>query len=127
MSCAAENLLMRRQGKGTFVATQCQEQVQFRFLRLAPDHPDQPTDASRRESSTAVACVRRPMWLVRWNSSPVTMVVEVRRCCTSRASRSCSMTYLAAGPPLQGPDGRAPEPMTRPDVRAFLNPNSACA
>jgi GntR family transcriptional regulator len=34
---AAENLLMRRQGKGTFVATHAEEQVQFRFLRLTPD------------------------------------------------------------------------------------------
>jgi GntR family transcriptional regulator len=34
---AAENLLVRRQGKGTFVATHAEEHVQFRFLRLAPD------------------------------------------------------------------------------------------
>jgi GntR family transcriptional regulator len=34
---AAENLLVRRQGKGTFVATHGERQVRFRFLRLAPD------------------------------------------------------------------------------------------
>ena len=34
---AAENLLLRRQGKGTFVATHAEERVQFRFLRLTPD------------------------------------------------------------------------------------------
>ena len=34
---AAENLLVRRQGRGTFVATHAEEQVQFRFLRLTPD------------------------------------------------------------------------------------------
>ena len=34
---AAENLLMRRQGKGTFVATHAEQQVQYRFLRLMPD------------------------------------------------------------------------------------------
>jgi GntR family transcriptional regulator len=34
---AAENLLLRRQGKGTFVATHGEPQVRFRFLRLAPD------------------------------------------------------------------------------------------
>lgn len=34
---AAENLLLRRQGKGTFVATHAEERVQFRFLRLMPD------------------------------------------------------------------------------------------
>ena len=34
---AAENLLVRRQGRGTFVSTHAEEQVQFRFLRLMPD------------------------------------------------------------------------------------------
>jgi GntR family transcriptional regulator len=34
---AAENLLVRRQGKGTFVATHAEEQTQYRFLRLTPD------------------------------------------------------------------------------------------
>ncbi|MBE0472914.1 GntR family transcriptional regulator [Rhodoferax sp.] len=34
---AAENLLVRRQGKGTFVATHSEQQVQFRFLKLVPD------------------------------------------------------------------------------------------
>ena len=34
---ATENLLVRRQGKGTFVATHAEEQIQYRFLRLAPE------------------------------------------------------------------------------------------
>ena len=34
---ATENLLVRRQGKGTFVATHAEEQIQYRFLRLMPD------------------------------------------------------------------------------------------
>jgi GntR family transcriptional regulator len=34
---AAENLLLRRQGKGTFVATHLEPRVRFRFLRLAPN------------------------------------------------------------------------------------------
>ena len=33
----AENLLVRRQGKGTFVATHAAAQTQYRFLRLASD------------------------------------------------------------------------------------------
>lgn len=37
---AAENLLVRRQGKGTFVATHAERQVQYRFLRLFPDNGD---------------------------------------------------------------------------------------
>jgi GntR family transcriptional regulator len=42
---AAENLVLRRQGKGTFVATHHEARAHFRFLRLMPDegvphHPD---------------------------------------------------------------------------------------
>ena len=37
---AADNLLMRRQGKGTFVATHAERQVQYRFLKLLPDVGD---------------------------------------------------------------------------------------
>lgn len=34
---AAEHMLLRRQGKGTFVATHHEARVRYRFLRLAPD------------------------------------------------------------------------------------------
>lgn len=37
---AAENLLSRRQGKGTFVATHAERQVRYRFLRLWPESGD---------------------------------------------------------------------------------------
>ncbi|CAN5787213.1 GntR family transcriptional regulator [soil metagenome] len=42
---ASENLVMRRQGKGTFVATHHEVRAQYRFLRLMPDsgephHPE---------------------------------------------------------------------------------------
>ncbi|MCS6764902.1 MAG: GntR family transcriptional regulator [Candidatus Protistobacter heckmanni] len=38
---AAENLVVRRQGKGTFVATHHEDQAQYRFLSLKPNE-DQP-------------------------------------------------------------------------------------
>jgi GntR family transcriptional regulator len=34
---AADNLLIRRQGKGTFVATHAEQHVRYRFLKLMPD------------------------------------------------------------------------------------------
>jgi GntR family transcriptional regulator len=34
---ATDNLLVRRQGKGTFVATHAEQATQYRFLRLVPD------------------------------------------------------------------------------------------
>ncbi len=37
---ASENLLVRRQGKGTFVATHAEQHVQYRFLRLFPEDGD---------------------------------------------------------------------------------------
>lgn len=37
---AAEGLLLRRQGRGTFVSTHHEERVKFRFLRLVPDAVD---------------------------------------------------------------------------------------
>jgi GntR family transcriptional regulator len=44
---AAENLVMRRQGKGTFVATHHEDRTQFRFLRLMPDD-GQPKPADKK-------------------------------------------------------------------------------
>ena len=44
---AAEHLLMRRQGKGTFVSTHHEARVRFRFLRLAPIEGE-PQPAERR-------------------------------------------------------------------------------
>jgi GntR family transcriptional regulator len=37
---ATDNLLVRRQGKGTFVATHAEAHTQYRFLRLLPDNGD---------------------------------------------------------------------------------------
>ena len=42
---AAENLLLRRQGKGTFVATHSEQQVRYRFLNLMPAAGDLTTEA----------------------------------------------------------------------------------
>ncbi len=39
---ATENVLVRRQGKGTFVATHAEQSTQFRFLRLLPDDGSPP-------------------------------------------------------------------------------------
>jgi GntR family transcriptional regulator len=44
---ATENLVVRRQGKGTFVATHAEQRTQYRFLRLTPDE-GQPAGLQRR-------------------------------------------------------------------------------
>ena len=44
---SSENLLVRRQGKGTFVATHHEAHAQFRFLRVVPDGHDPVPAVSR--------------------------------------------------------------------------------
>ncbi len=44
---AAENLVVRRQGKGTFVATHSEQTIQYRFLRLIPDAGEAPVPMRR--------------------------------------------------------------------------------
>jgi GntR family transcriptional regulator len=59
---SAENLLVRRQGKGTFVATHTEPRTQFRFLRLTPNEGEQ-----RYPESTITECrrVRAPAEVAR--------------------------------------------------------------
>jgi GntR family transcriptional regulator len=45
---AIENLVVRRQGKGTFVATHAEQKIQYRFLRLMPDDENGPRGTERR-------------------------------------------------------------------------------
>ncbi|MGS0740822.1 GntR family transcriptional regulator [Glaciimonas sp. GG7] len=59
---AAENLVIRRQGKGTFVATHHEAQAQFRFLRLMPDD-GQPKPAEK--SVIEVKRLRAPAEIAR--------------------------------------------------------------
>ena len=53
---AVENLLVRRQGKGTFVATQSEQQVQYRFLKLVPDSGDLASEGPAQR--TIIDCKR---------------------------------------------------------------------
>jgi GntR family transcriptional regulator len=57
---AADNLLVRRQGKGTFVATHAEQKIQYRFLRLTPDDGNTPLgrqllDCRRLRAPAAIA------------------------------------------------------------------------
>lgn len=54
---AAENLVVRRQGKGTFVATHAEQHVQYRFLKLVPDDGD--VTAEGPAVRTIVDCKRQ--------------------------------------------------------------------
>ena len=74
---ASENLLVRRQGKGTFVATHHEDRVHFRFLRLVPDdgEPHYP-------KSTILDCkrLRAPAEIARLlDLKPGDAVVQIER------------------------------------------------
>ena len=53
---AAENLVVRRQGKGTFVATHAEQHVQYRFLKLQPDNGDAQSEGPAQR--TIIDCKR---------------------------------------------------------------------
>lgn len=53
---AAENLVVRRQGKGTFVATHAEQHVRYRFLKLVPDSGDR--DSEGQAHRDVVECRR---------------------------------------------------------------------
>ncbi|MBL8520794.1 MAG: GntR family transcriptional regulator [Betaproteobacteria bacterium] len=58
---AAENILVRRQGKGTFVSTHTEPKTQYRFLRIIPDGSEKvnPTttfiDVKKNRASAEIA------------------------------------------------------------------------
>jgi GntR family transcriptional regulator len=74
---ADENLVVRRQGKGTFVATHAEEKVKYRFLRLMPDDGE-PGSMERR----FIDCrrLRAPADVVRLlGLKPGDVAVQIRR------------------------------------------------
>lgn len=74
---ATDNLLVRRQGRGTFVATHAEAHTQYRFLRLTPDG-DGPTGLQRR----LLDCrrMRPPVDVARLLAlAPTEPAVQVRR------------------------------------------------
>ncbi len=54
---AAENLVVRRQGKGTYVATHAESHVQYRFLKLLPDNGD--VNSEGPAARTIIDCKRQ--------------------------------------------------------------------
>jgi GntR family transcriptional regulator len=77
---AAENLVVRRQGKGTFVATHAEQHVRYRFLKLMPDSGDLDSEGPAQRAvleckrTRATAEIARALAL-----RPGDAVVQVRR------------------------------------------------
>ena len=77
---AAENLLVRRQGKGTFVATHSEQHVRYRFLKLMPDSGDQDSEGPAERAVLECKRVRASAEVARALAlRPGDAVVQVRR------------------------------------------------
>ena len=62
---SAENLLVRRQGKGTFVATHNEKHIQYRFLRLLPDEGTRASEGPAERSVLECRQLRGPADIAR--------------------------------------------------------------
>ena len=77
---AADNLLVRRQGKGTFVATHAERQVRYRFLKLMPDSGDRESEGPANRSVLECRRVRSSAEIARsLGLRTGDAVVQVRR------------------------------------------------
>lgn len=79
---AAEHMLSRRQGKGTFVATHNEARVRYRFLHLAPDDESEAEREESRAESRILECrrARAPAEVARaLDVRPGETVVAIRR------------------------------------------------
>ena len=122
---AAENLVVRRQGKGTFVATHAEERDQFRFLRLAPDD-----GSAERLARAFLDCKRMrapaPRWRRRWTCRPARRAAGAPAAVLPRRAGGAGRPVAAAGA-VQGPDRAAAVGLRRAAVRPVREANSACA
>ena len=77
---AAHNLVVRRQGKGTFVATHAEQHVQYRFLKLMPDSGDRASEGPAERNVLDCRRLRASAEVARALSlRPGDSVVQVRR------------------------------------------------
>ncbi len=62
---ASQHLLVRRQGKGTIVATHAEQHVQYRFLRLVPDAGDRQNEGPAERNIIDCKRLRAPAEIAR--------------------------------------------------------------
>lgn len=77
---ASGHLLVRKQGKGTFVATHAEHQVQYRFLKLVPDQGDLNTEGPAQREIVDCKRLRASAEIARALAlRPGDAVLQVRR------------------------------------------------
>ncbi len=100
---SADNLLVRRQGKGTFVATHSEQQVQYRFLRLEPDTGNRATQGPAERQILDCRRLRAPAEVARMlglrSGEPV---FEVRRVLSFQGVPTILEDLWLPGDPFKG-------------------------
>lgn len=100
---AAENLLLRRQGKGTFVATHSEQQVRYRFLKLMPDAGDLASEGQPQREVLECRRVRAPAEVARMLALRAgDAVVQVRRVLSFGAVPTILEDLWLPGAPFKG-------------------------
>ena len=100
---AAENLVVRRQGKGTFVATHAEQHVQYRFLRLMPDSGDTQSEGPAERQIIDCKRLRAPADIAR----PLSLrtgdaVLQLRRVLAFQGTPTILEDVWLPGGPFKG-------------------------
>lgn len=97
---AAENMLIRRQGKGTFVATHAEQHVRYRFLKLHPDEGDLDTEGPAQRQIVDCKRARASAEVAKaLGGRPGDPVLQVRRVLSfSRKPTILEDLWLPGGP-----------------------------
>lgn len=100
---AAENLVMRRQGKGTFVATHAEQHVQYRFLRLIPDNGDTTSEGPAERKIIDCKRLRAPADIARALSLRTgDAVLQLRRVLAFQGTPTILEDVWLPGGPFKG-------------------------
>ncbi|MEI7514660.1 MAG: GntR family transcriptional regulator [Betaproteobacteria bacterium] len=98
-----DNLLVRRQGKGTFVATHAERQVQYRFLKLVPEHGDANRDGRAQRQIVECKRARASSEVARGlGLRPGDAVLQVRRVLSFSACPTILEDIWLPGTPFKG-------------------------
>jgi len=100
---AAENLVVRRQGKGTFVATHAEQHVQYRFLRLMPDSGDTTSEGPAERQIIDCKRLRAPADIARALSLRTgDAVLQLRRVLAFQGTPTILEDVWLPGGPFKG-------------------------
>jgi GntR family transcriptional regulator len=100
---AIDNLLVRRQGKGTFVATHAERQVQYRFLKLVPKEGEASSDGQVQREIIDCKRSRASVEIARGlGLRPGDAVLQVRRVLSFGATPTILEDIWLPGTPFKG-------------------------